>query len=163
MIYKCYYARMLLMVRCLLPPVVCAAIALAGPAYPDRPGKKVVERVCGGCHGLRLMENMRKTPAAWKTSIDDMVTRGMKASDDEIDTVNAYFAKYLTRLNINQAGPADIADVFDLTAQEAEAIVAYRKANGKIKNFDELEAIPGVDAKKLNEQRNRIAFSTVAF
>ncbi|MBM3765896.1 MAG: helix-hairpin-helix domain-containing protein, partial [Acidobacteria bacterium] len=65
--------------------------------------------------------------------------------------------------NINRAGPADIADVFDLTAQEAEAIVAYRKANGKIKNFDELEAIPGVDAKKLNEQRNRIAFSTVAF
>lgn len=151
------------MVRCLLPLLAGTMISLAGPAYPDRPGKKAVEKVCGGCHGLRLMENMRKTPAAWKTSIDDMVTRGMKATDDEIDTVNAYFAKYLTRLNINQAAPADITDVLDLTPQEAEAIIAYRKANGKIKNFDELESIPGLDAKKLNERRNRIAFSTVAF
>jgi competence ComEA-like helix-hairpin-helix protein len=146
-----------------LVPLLCAVGALAGPAYPDRPGKKIVEKVCGGCHGLRLMENMRKTPAAWKTSIDDMLTRGMKATDDEIETVNAYFAKYLTRLNINQAAPADIADILDLPPQQAEAIAAYRKANGKIKNFDELEKIPGLDTAKLAEQRNRIAFSAAAF
>ncbi len=151
------------MMRCFPPLLAGTMIALAGPAYPDRPGKNVVEKVCGGCHGLRLMENMRKTPAAWKTSIDDMVTRGMKATDDEIETVNTYFARYLTRLNINQASPSDIADILDLTPQQAEAIAAYRKANGKIKNFDELEAIPGLDAKKLNEQRNRIAFSAAAF
>lgn len=151
------------MMRFVLPLLAGASIAFAGPAYPDRPGKQIVEKVCGGCHGLRLMENMRKTPAAWKTSIDDMVTRGMKASDEDIETVTAYFVKYLTRLNINQATPAAIADVLDLSAREAEAIAAYRKANGKIKNFDELETIPGLDAKKLNEQRNRIAFSTAAF
>lgn len=145
---------------CLL---LCGTLARAGPAYPDRPGKKTVEKVCGGCHGLRLMENMRKTRAAWKTSVDDMVTKGMKADDEEIDVVVDYFARYLTRLNLNQAAAADIVDVLDLTAQQAEAILAYRKANGRIKNFDELEKIPGLDARKLAEQRDRIAFSPVAF
>ena len=136
---------------------------VAGPGYPDRPGKKTVEKVCGGCHGLRLMENMRKTRAGWKTSVDEMATRGMKAEDEEIEAVVDYLAKYLSRLNVNQATAAEMVDVLSFTEAEANAIVAHRKANGRIKNFDELETVPGVDAKKLSEQRDRIAFSTVAF
>lgn len=154
---------MLLMTHWLACLLVCGTLAMAGPAYPDRPGKKTVEKVCGGCHGLRLMEKMRKTKAAWRTSVDDMVTKGMKAEDDEIDIVVDYFAKYLSRLNVNQAAAAELVDILDLTPQESEAIVKYRTANGRIKNFDELEQVPGVDAKKLGEQRDRIAFSTVAF
>ena len=147
----------------LAPLFLGGMLVQAGPAYPDRPGKKTVEKVCGGCHGLRLMEKMRKSRAGWRTAVDDMVTKGMKAEDEEIETVVEYFARYLTRLNVNQATAADIVDVLDLSPQQAEAIVAYRKENGRIKSFDELEKIPGLAAGKLAEQRDRIAFTAAAF
>ena len=151
------------MLNFLAPVILSGLVGFAGPAYPEKPGKKTVEKVCGGCHGLRLMEKMRKTRGGWKTTVDDMVSKGMKAEEDEIDVVVEYFAKYLTRLNVNQAAAAEMVDVLDLSVQEAEAIVAYRKVQGRIKNFDELETIPGLDGKKLVGQRDRIGFSAAAF
>ncbi|MBI4903891.1 MAG: helix-hairpin-helix domain-containing protein [Acidobacteria bacterium] len=142
--------------------ILFMAAAAAAP-YPDRPGKKTVEKICGACHGLKLMEPMRRTRAAWQTSIDDMLTRGMKAEESEIEEAVNYFARYFSRLNINKATAAEIADVLDLPAPQAEALVRYREKNGPIPNYDALEKVPGLDAKKLSEQRDRIAFRQAAF
>ncbi|MBI3207473.1 MAG: helix-hairpin-helix domain-containing protein [Candidatus Solibacter usitatus] len=141
----------------LLAPLCIAA------SYPDRPGKKNVDKLCGGCHGLKLMEPMRKTRTAWQASVEDMVTKGMKAEDDELEEVVNYFAKYFSRLNVNKASPAELTDVLDLEARQAAALVDYRAKNGDFKNFGALEKVPGVDRKKLAEQRDRIAFTTAAF
>lgn len=135
----------------------------AATPYPDRPGKKTVEKLCGGCHGLKLMEPMRKTRAAWRTSVDDMVTRGMKAEEAEVEEVIDYLSRYLSRLNVNKATAADIADVLELPKAQADALVAHREKNGPFANFDALQQVPGIDAKKLSEQRDRIAFRAAAF
>lgn len=142
---------------CVLTPHSWAA------PYPDRPGKKVVEKICGGCHGLKLMEPMRRTRAQWQTSVDDMLTRGMKADESEMEEAVNYLAKYLSRLNVNKASAADLTDVLDLPAPQAAALVEYRGRNGPLKNFDELENIPGLDKKILAAQRDRIAFRDAAF
>jgi competence protein ComEA len=132
---------------------------LAGDAFPDKPGKKTVERLCGSCHGLNLFANMRKTRQAWHTSVHDMVSRGMNAEDSELEEMVEYLSRYLSRLNVNKAQAAELADVLGLTAKEGEAIVAHRAKAGEFKSFDELSKVPGVDAKKLAEQRDRIGFS----
>ena len=140
---------------------ICAAIR--AEAYPDRPGKKTVAKLCSACHGLKLMEPMRKTRAQWRTSVDDMATRGMKAEDDEIEAAVDYLAKYLSRLNVNKAPAAELADVLDITLGEAKLIVDYRAANGDFKNFDEFEKVPGLNVAKLAAQRDRIAFRAASF
>lgn len=142
-------------------PLVAALLILpcaAPQPYPDRPGKKTVEKLCGNCHGLKLMAEMRRTRQAWQTSVNDMIPKGMKAEEEEMEEVIAYLARYLSRLNINRATKEDLADVLDLPPQQAAAIVEYRNKNGEFKNFDELEKVPGLDLKKLAAQRDRIGF-----
>ena len=45
-----------------------------------------------------------------------------------------------------------------LSAPEAAAIVQYRKEHGKIKDWAALSKIPGIDSKKLESHKDRIAF-----
>lgn len=142
----------------LLVALLLAALHAASP-YPDRPGKKIVEKLCSNCHGLKLMEPMRKSRAQWQSSVDEMVTRGMKAEDDEVEAVVNYLARYLSRININQSPAADLTDVLDIQPAQSALIVEYRTKNGPFRNFDALEKVPGLDVKKLSEQRDRIAFS----
>jgi len=40
----------------------------------------------------------------------------------------------------------------------AEAIVAYRQANGDFKTLDDLKKVPGLDAVKVDAQKTRITF-----
>jgi type II secretory pathway component PulK len=134
------------------------APGLAAEPFPDRPGKKTVEKLCGSCHGLQIMAAMRKTKAAWRATVDEMVTKGMEASDADIEEAIAYLGRYLSRINVNKATAADLADVLSLPAAQAEAIVKQR-ANAEFRNFDDLVKTPGVDAQKLASQRDRIAFS----
>ena len=128
-------------------------------AYPDRPGKKLVVKLCSACHGLKLIESMRRTRTQWQSSVDDMLTRGMKAEDEEVDAVVNYLATYLTRLNLNKASAAELTDVLELPASQAAILVDYREKNGLFKNFDALEKVPGLDLKKLSEKRDRIGFT----
>ena len=132
---------------------------LAAEPFPDRPGKKTIDKLCGGCHGLQYFAAMRKNRAAWTISVNDMASRGMNAEDAEIETAIDYLARYLTRLNVNQAPAAQLADILSLAPAEADAIVAYRTKNGEFPNFDALVKVPGVDPKKLAAQRDRIGFS----
>jgi mono/diheme cytochrome c family protein len=59
---------------------------------PDGPGKALVERVCSGCHGLESVVRARNTKERWNTIVDDMVSRGATATDDEADQIVNYLA-----------------------------------------------------------------------
>ena len=83
--------------------------------------------------------------------------------DAEVDEVVNYLAKYLSRLNVNKATAAELADVLDLPIEQAAAIIEYRERSGPFRNFDALESVPQVDKKKLADQRDRIAFSPATF
>ena len=139
--------------------VLALPALLSAEPFPDRPGKKTIEKLCGSCHGLQYFAAMRKNKAAWTISVNDMASRGMNAEDAEIEEAIEYLAKYLSRLNVNKADAARLADILSLAPAEAEAIVAYRAKNGEFPNFDALAKVPGVDPGKLAAQRDRIAFS----
>ena len=134
------------------------AIPAIAQDLPDGPGKAVVEKVCAACHGLNTVTGMRRTKDSWETTVDEMATRGATASEEEFDAVVAYLSRYFGKVNVNQAASKEIQDIAGLTSEESEAILRYRAQNGAFKDFADLAKVPGVDAKRLEERKDRIAF-----
>jgi hypothetical protein len=62
---------------------------------PDAPGKAVVERVCGVCHGSEAFSQTRMSRQEWGLIIDQMVERGAKMTHSERRTILNYLAKNL--------------------------------------------------------------------
>lgn len=61
------------------------------------------------------------------------------------------------KVNINTADAATIERVLvNVGASKAEAIVAYRKANGAFKSADELAKVKGIGLKTVERNRDRI-------
>lgn len=61
------------------------------------------------------------------------------------------------KVNINTADAATIERVMvNIGMSKAEAIVAYRKANGAFKSADELANVKGVGLKTVERNRDRI-------
>jgi competence protein ComEA len=62
-----------------------------------------------------------------------------------------------SKVNINTADAATIDRVLlNIGPSKAEAIVAYRKANGPFKSIDQLALVKGVGLKTVEKNRDRI-------
>jgi competence protein ComEA len=135
-----------------------ALLILLAQDLPDSPAKPTVQRICATCHTLGVVVSKRRAKSDWQKSVQDMAGRGMKATDEEMEAAVEYFTHYFGKININRADAAEIQSIADLTAKEAAAVVKYREENGEFKSFDGLSKVPGLDAKKLDERRDRIVF-----
>jgi len=61
-------------------------------------------------------------------------------------------------VNVNKDSAREIAAGLQLSTAEAEAIVAWRAANGAFRELKDLQKVPGLDATKLATEEKRIAF-----
>lgn len=134
------------------------SMAKAQDDLPDGKGKDVVEEVCGACHGTDLISSRRATKDGWSYIVDDMVSRGASATNDQIKTINDYLAKNFGQVNVNKAPSAEIASVLGITADQADAIVKYRMANGDFKTIDDLNKVPGLASANLAMKKDLIAY-----
>jgi competence protein ComEA len=129
---------------------------------PDGKGKDLVEDRCSTCHGLDLLLAEHDSKQQWSGIVNDMVSRGASGTADELQTIVDYLAKNFgaeaVKVHVNTATAEDLQSGLMLTAPEAAAIVQYRKEHGKIKDWDALRKIPGVDAKKLESHKDLIIF-----
>jgi hypothetical protein len=62
---------------------------------PDGDGKALTKKTCGNCHSTNVWINQRHTTQKWSQIIDNMVSKGLEASDDDLGTINDYLGKYL--------------------------------------------------------------------
>lgn len=125
-------------------------------ALPEAPVKKTVEIVCGACHGVPT--SVHHTKADWVAVVAAMASRGARATDQEFADIADYMAKHFGGVNVNHATAVEIADGLEITPENAEAIVRYRTENGEFRNLDGLEKVPGVEAKPIEERKDRILF-----
>ncbi|TAK14184.1 MAG: helix-hairpin-helix domain-containing protein [Acidobacteria bacterium] len=139
---------------------VCAAAISARQELPEGQGKDVTMRLCGvECHGIDKVISEHRSKSQWIESIETMKQDGMKISDAEFKAVLSYLiAHFGVTVKINQATARQIDDVLDLEPGQAEAIVKYREANGPFADWKALLAVPGLDAKKLEEQKGNVIF-----
>jgi quinoprotein glucose dehydrogenase len=77
--------------------------ATEAPPQPQKPadqlppgeGRDVTLRVCTQCHSVANFAQKRLTKDQWDAILDDMVSKGMSASDDDLGTVEKYLTTYL--------------------------------------------------------------------
>jgi cytochrome c5 len=76
-----------------IPAALLLAASLEAQDLPDGAGKDLVMNVCTVCHDLVRVTSKRKTKEEWNDIVDQMATKGAKASDEEFDTIVNYLAK----------------------------------------------------------------------
>jgi competence protein ComEA len=131
---------------------------------PEGKGRTTTEKVCGSCHGAELLIGRQETREAWAGVVDDMIQRGATGSDEEFYEVVDYLATKLSptspvvKINVNKATAKDLETALRLPDKQAAAIVQYRTEKGDFKSIEQLEQVPGVDVKKIEANKNRLAF-----
>ncbi len=129
---------------------------------PDGKGKDLVEDRCSTCHGLDLLFAEHDSKQQWSGIVNHMVSRGATGTSEELATIVDYlaanFGPEVAKINVNTAAAEDLQSSLMLSLREAAAIVQYRKDHGKIKDWAALSKIPGIDSKKLENNKDRIVF-----
>jgi competence protein ComEA len=128
---------------------------------PTGPGKDTLIRVCSKCHSPDNVIANGQDRAGWENTITKMAGFGAEASDEEFTEILNYLEKNfppVTTLHVNQATAEQLESGLGLSTTEAEAIIDYRKKNGDFKSLDDLKKVPNVDAKKLEDKKDRLAF-----
>lgn len=148
--------------RGVLAALTLLAIAAAGGAQ-DAPAAKaskvMFEKTCSACHTAESVASARRTRDQWQDVIDEMVSQqGAKIADEEFSPILEYLVAVYGKVNVNNAPADEIVQIIGLSPKEAEAIVKFRKDNGKFADFDALGKVPGVDPKKLEKSREAIAY-----
>jgi competence ComEA-like helix-hairpin-helix protein len=157
------------------------------PAMPAGAGKAIVQEKCVVCHALSVVTSKHASHKEWDQVVNQMVSRGADLTDEEIDTVIEYLSKNYGPLdqtatpsassgdqpastatadtssseasvNVNKASAEDLESSLGLAKPEAEAIVKYREQKGNFKTWQEVAAVPGVPASKIEGLQKRITF-----
>ena len=139
----------------------------AGTAQP------IVQQHCGGCHAMKVVTSKRASKQQWASIVDQMVSRGAEVDDDDIESVVEYLAanfapaksgssvtkKHAPKpVNVNTATAAELTAALGFSAKESAAVVSYREQNGSFKEWTDLAKVPGLEARKVELNKDRLKF-----
>jgi competence protein ComEA len=124
----------------------------------DDPAAGLFVRMCGECHDTSRISSTRRTRADWEDQIGKMIEQGAKGTDKEFEIVIGYLLRTFGKVYINSAKADEIVAVLTLSQKDADAIVAYRAANGRFVDFDALKKVPGIDVEKLKARQDALGF-----
>ncbi len=143
--------------------ILVLAVSASAQTLPDGPGKAETERLCKQCHEIARAISPRLDRGGWEKSMTKMTAFGMKATDQEYALVVDYLVKNfpaedVPRVNVNTATAIQMESGLSLKRSQASAVLAWRKEHGNFKSFEDLLKVPGLDAAKLEEKKDRIAY-----
>jgi competence ComEA-like helix-hairpin-helix protein len=129
---------------------------------PDAPGKDVTLKLCASCHAAETVASVRHTPEGWRDVIAKMVAAGAEGTEQELETVFHYLSTQFPveaqkSLNLNTATAIELESVAGLLRKEAAALIAHREKNGPCKKLEDLKKIAGLDYKKIEARKERLA------
>jgi competence protein ComEA len=136
-------------------------VANAQEKLPNGPGRETMKRVCGACHSAENVAGMAKTREEWGAVVGEMAAAGAQGTEDEFNEIVDYLATYFPKtpkINMNKATAKDLESGLELSAKEADAIIHYREEKGSFKSIEDVEKVPGVDAKKIEAKKDRLVF-----
>jgi competence ComEA-like helix-hairpin-helix protein len=140
-----------------------AAFQAAGAASPEdnleHVGYELTEKICTECHEVEVITALRRTPRDWNNMVVTMAQRGANGAEDQFATIKKYLTRYYGLVAVNSAPAEDFSTVLGLSAQDANAIVEYRKANGKFADAAALAKVPGIDKSKIDAQLDALVFN----
>jgi len=134
-------------------------VAAEGDELPVGKGKDTFTRMCANCHSLAQVIANKYPKKMWTNIVDDMVSRGADGTEEDVNNVISYLSRHFGKpVNVNTSTAKEIQAGLSFSAEESEAIVQFRTANGAFKTYEEFSKVPGLDAKVLDEQKKNILF-----
>ena len=128
-----------------------------GARASDPADLRALHDVCAQCHDLSMFADTIQSHDEWIDTIQKMVDRGARGTDDQFDRILHYLAENQTSVNVNAAPAEDIAPVLGVSDAVAQAVVARRTAK-PFTDVADLLSVPGVDGATVRARRNRIGF-----
>jgi len=134
-----------------------------GKPLPEGPGKEEARKLCAGCHELEKSFSTRQDRAGWRSTLEKMVSYGMKASEKEINAVLEYAVRNypaddVPKINVNKARAIELESGLSLRRSQAAAVIQYREKNGPFKSIEDLKKVPGIDVTKIEAKKDRLIF-----
>jgi hypothetical protein len=126
---------------------------------PAGEGRAAAVMMCSNCHGLATSIAESHTRLEWQGLVDLMRQRGAPGTDEDAEAVTGYLTRHFGRVNVNRASKEDLEQVLELPQSTAAAIVEYRTHHGRFQSLDDLQQVPGLDSRHLQEKKNRIVFT----
>ncbi|MCU1322261.1 MAG: hypothetical protein JWM43_1910 [Acidobacteriaceae bacterium] len=112
-----------------------------GQALPDEKGKAEFQRICSNCHAVAMATRLRNSEEAWKSVVNDMVSRGAQGSQEDLDNVVLYLS---TNFGPSNSAAASSAPV--LLPPSAQTIPAIALSLSVISNAKRVIAQNGCGA-----------------
>jgi competence protein ComEA len=137
-------------------------VVVAQTVLPEGPGRDVTLRICGKCHGAETVASVRHTLDGWREVIARMVAAGAQGSEPELGTVAQYLSTHFAAevqkpLDLNTAAAVELESVAGLLRKEAAALITHREKNGPCKKLEDLKNVAGLDYKKIDARKARLA------
>jgi DNA uptake protein ComE-like DNA-binding protein len=137
-------------------------VVIAQGVLPEGPGRDVTVKICSKCHGAETVASIRLTPDGWRALIARMVAAGAEGTEPELDTVALYTSTHFAAevqkpLDLNTAPAIDLEAVAGLLRKESAALIAHREKNGPCKKLEDLRNVAGLDYKKIESRKTRLA------
>jgi competence ComEA-like helix-hairpin-helix protein len=129
-------------------------MAQAADADPNLPAVQVV---CGRCHTIAVFLKQLRSWERWNDVFADMMQRGAKGTDEQLERVTKYFLDNLTLINVNTSPADELAWVLGVDDAVAQKIVTQRQQQ-RFTTVEELRAVSGVDSGILEQRKSRILF-----
>jgi competence protein ComEA len=140
----------------------CAPPLVAQSALPEAPGREITVKLCGTCHPADTVASQRLAPEGWREMIKRMVAAGAEGNEQQLETVFQYLSTHFPveaqkPLDLNTATAVELESVAGLLRKEAAALIAHRVKNGPCKKLDDLKEVAGLDYKKIDARKERLA------
>lgn len=131
--------------------------------FPEGTGREVVVRLCRECHPATDITRRRESRARWSKVVEEMIGQGARINDEDFEVLVSYLSVVLGRkVRINEASATVIAETFEISDEQAAAVVQYRTDRGPFKDWKGVAAVQGMDPQRVEEQRNNLDFTTGA-
>jgi len=122
------------------------------------PAHELFIQTCNRCHDAARITALRRTKTEWEEVINKMIERGATGSEEDFVTVFGYLRRHYGKVFINSATSDEITTTLRLSSKDADAVIAFRKANGSFQDFDAVKKVPDIDVKTLEEHKDAVAF-----
>jgi len=140
-----------------------AATADQHPEFPPGVGRDTVLKLCVKCHSPNIILAYGQNRTGWENTITKMVQKGAEGEDEDFAEIADYLTEHfppstVQKVFVNMANEKQLADVLEVSLDEAKAIVAYRDKAKGFNSIEDMKMVPNVDTKKIDAKKDRLVF-----
>lgn len=137
------------------------------PEFPAGDGREAVIRLCAKCHSPNIILASGQDRKGWENTITKMVHLGATGTDEDFTDIADYLtanfpASAVKKIFVNSATDKQIAEILEISIDDAKTLIAYRDKINGFKSLEEMKQAPGVDAKKIDAKKDRLIFGKAA-